>query len=128
MKKIVKPVSLLFSFLSLLVFFIIGMYLAGLIEAGKNQGLAGGAIVLGWGVLFAGVALVLSFFITYRVEHKTILRANWMLFVLLLIGYGITHYRFAQRDKQQKERNEPYQEKSTTPTPTAEPKALTSLY
>ncbi len=104
MKKIVKPASLLFSVLSLLMFFIIGMYFAGLIEAGKNQGLAGGAIVLGWGVIFAGIAFVLSFLVTSKLctsKHCTgkldsvCFTASWL---------WDTHYRFVQRDKLQKER------------------------
>jgi hypothetical protein len=125
MKKIFKPASILFNILCLLVFFIVGMYFAALIEAGKNQGLAGGAIVLGWGILFAGIAFITSFFVTHKVEHRKIVIGNWILFVLLLIGYGVTHYRFMQRDKQQKERNEPYQKKSTTPT--TEPTAMLTL-
>lgn len=105
MKKNFKPACLLFNILCLLVFFIIGLYFAGWIEAGKNQGLAGGAIVLGWGVLFAGIAFAASFFLTYRLMHKTIVAANWILLALLLIGYGITHYRFVQRDKILEQKN-----------------------
>ncbi|MEZ4858694.1 MAG: hypothetical protein R2781_07775 [Flavobacteriaceae bacterium] len=127
MKKLFRPASLLFNILCLLVFFIMGIYFAGLIDAGKNQGLAGGAIVLGWGVLFAGIAFIISFFITYKVEHRKIVIANWILFALLLTGYGITHYRFVQRDKLQKEENKPYQKKSTTPTKIAEPTAMLLL-
>ncbi len=124
MKKIFKPASLLFSFLCVLVFFIVGVYYAGFIEAGKNQGLAGGAIVLGWGVLFAAIALVLSFFATYKIAHKKIVIGNWILFVLLLIGYGITHYRYNQRQKLKEEKDKPFKEKPTTPTKTAEPTAM----
>ena len=128
MKKIFKPASLLFNFLCLGVFFIIGLYYAGWIEAGKNQGLAGGAIVLGWGILFAVIAFVFSFFLTTRVPHKKVITANWVLFLLLLIGYGITHYRFLQRDKLQEERNKPYNKNSpTAPTKTEEPTALRVL-
>jgi hypothetical protein len=103
------------------VFFIAGMYFAGLIEAGKNQGLAGGAIVLGWGVLFAGIAFLLSLFISYYLEHKKIIKLNWILVVLLLIGYGVTHYRFVKRDQLQQEKNEQFKPAPTTPTKTAEP-------
>ncbi|WP_339716195.1 hypothetical protein [uncultured Kriegella sp.] len=125
MKKLLKPASLLFNLLSLLVFFIIGMYFAGWMEAGKNQGLAGGAIVFGWGVLFGGIAFVASFFATYRLPHGKIKTGNWVLFVILLLGYGITHYRFMQRDKLQKERNKPYnKETPTKPAPTSEPTAM----
>ncbi|MGA8855104.1 MAG: hypothetical protein WB492_13095 [Christiangramia sp.] len=128
MKKVFKPASLLFNVLCLLVFFILGMYYAGWIEAGKHQGLAGGAIVLGWGALFAVIAFISSFFLTSRVIHRRIVAANWVLFVLLLVGYGITHYRFIQRDKLQKERNKPYNKKiPTEPTKTVEPTAMLSF-
>jgi hypothetical protein len=121
MKKLFKPAGILLNLLSLAVFFIIGMYFAGLIEAGKNQGLAGGAIVLGWGILFAGAAFILSFFVSFHVAHKKIVRINWILFVLLLIGYGITHYRFIQRDKLQQEKSKQFKPAPTKPTPMAEP-------
>jgi hypothetical protein len=85
MKKIFKPASLLFNLLCLLVFFIVGMYCAGWVGAGEGQGFAGGAIVLGWGVLFAGIALVASFFFTYHVQHKRIVTCNWILAALLLL-------------------------------------------
>lgn len=120
MKKLFKPASLLFNFLCLLVFFIVGMYFAGWIEAGKNQGLAGGAIVVGWGVLFAGIAFVASFFLTYHVRHSRIVAGNGVLFVVLLLGYGITHYRFMQRNELQEEKNRPFKESPTTPAKTTE--------
>lgn len=125
MKKVFKPASLLFNLLCLLVFFLIGMYYAGWIEAGKNQGLAGGAIVLGWGVLFGVVAFILSFFLTSRINQKRIIIANLVLFILLLFGYGITHYRFNQRDRLQKEKNKPYNKK--IPTEAKNTTKLTSM-
>ncbi len=103
MKKLLKPASILFYLLCLPVFFIIGVYFAGLIDAGEGQGLAGGAIVLGWGVLFAGIAFIASFFVVYHIPHKKVILMNWILFILLLIGYGITHYRFKMREKKDKE-------------------------
>ncbi|MEX2512538.1 MAG: hypothetical protein WD398_06510 [Cyclobacteriaceae bacterium] len=116
MKKLLKPASLLFNLLCLAVFFLIGMYFAGWMEAGKNQGLAGGAIVFGWGVIFAMTAFVASFFLTYHLIHKRIVIGNWALFACLLLGYGITHYRFVQREKLQEEKNRPYMEKPNSPT------------
>lgn len=125
MRKLFKPASLLFNLLSLLVFFIVGMYFAGWTEAGINQGLAGGAIVLGWGLLFGVIAFIASFFATHHLAHKRIVVSNWVLFAALLLGYGVTHYRFTQRDKLQKERNKPYNKKMPTkPTPTDEPTAM----
>ena len=62
MKKLFKPASLLLYFLTILSFFLAGFLYAALTGAGKGQGLAGGAIVLGYGVLSAGVAFVISIF------------------------------------------------------------------
>lgn len=129
MKKLFKPASLLFNLLSLLVFFIIGMYFAGWIEAGKDQGLAGGAIVLGWGLLFGVIAFIASFFATYHIAHKKLIVGNWVLFIALLFGYGITHYRFKKRDKLQQERNKPYhKETPAKPKQKAESFALLTIF
>jgi hypothetical protein len=126
MKKLFKPASLLFNFLCLLVFFVVGIYVAGFIGAGKNQGLAGGAIVLGYGVLFAGIALIASFFATYHIVHKRIVIANWILFVLLLIGYGVTHYRFKKRQAEKEEQPKEIHTKKTTTPVDSEPMAMLS--
>lgn len=99
MKKGFKPASIVFYILMFVVFFFIGIYIAGFVGAGKNQMLAGGAIVVGWGVMFAAIAFLASFFIVYYLQHKSIVRLNWILFVSLLILYGITHYRYIKRQK-----------------------------
>ncbi|MDC7995471.1 hypothetical protein [Altibacter sp. HG106] len=119
MKKLLKPASIVFYLLSAFVFFIVGLYLAGILGAGKNQGLAGGAIVLGYGVLTGGLAFIISFFIAYHVVHKWVVRLNWILFVLLLIGYGVTHYRYVQRNQK-----DAPSEKEHAPLPTTEPMAM----
>jgi len=123
MKKLLKPASFAFYFLMLLVFFIVGIYVAKLIGAGKNQMLAGGAIVLGWGVMFAGGALLVSFFIVRYVSHKIIVRLNWILLVAIGILYGITHYQYLQREKQ-KEEDAKKENFDPTPNVVTEPTAL----
>ncbi len=114
MKKLLKPASIVFYILTALVFFLLGLFFAGAIEAGKNQGLAGGAIVLGYGVLFGGLAFISSFIIAYHVVHKWIVRLNWILLLLLGIGYGITHYRYLQRNQKQMPSENERIERSTT--------------
>lgn len=127
MKKKFRPASLLFNFLTLLVFFILGLLYAGLIDAGKNQGLAGGAIVFWWGVLFAGVAFIISFFVTHKVKHKKIVIGNWILFLVLLTGYGIFHYRYVQRQKLKEKENQPYEKQPVTPTTSVNKASLFSF-
>lgn len=134
MKKILKPASLLFNLLMVIVFLFVGIYIAGLVGAGEGQMLAGGAIVLMWGLMFAGVAFIASFFITAKTPHKTVVRLNWLLLVVLLVLYGITHYRYVQRQKEkEKEKEDDPIEKSEPATPTevapnaiGEPMALLS--
>jgi len=105
MQKYFKLANIAFYILMFIVFFFVGVYVAGILGAGKNQMLAGGAIVLGWGVLFAGIAFIVSFFIVHYIEHPVIVRLNWILLVLLLILYGITHYRYIERQKEENKKN-----------------------
>ncbi|SMO49556.1 hypothetical protein SAMN06265379_1028 [Saccharicrinis carchari] len=118
MKKLLKPASIAFYLLMFVLFFIVGVYVPILIGAGKNQMLAGGAIILGWGVMFAGIAFIASFFIVYYVPHKIIVKLNWLFLILLAISYGITHLRYLQRNKkrqqEQRETGQP-QKKPTQP-------------
>jgi hypothetical protein len=83
----------------LLVFFLMGIAYAGFIDAGKNQGLAGGAIVLGWGVVFGGVAFIIAVFTGFRIRPKLLVKLNWILLILLLVGYGIAHFKYSDRIK-----------------------------
>ena len=130
MKKVFKPGSLLFNVLTLIVFFFIGVYVAGAVGAGEGQMLAGGAIVLMWGVMFAGVAFVASFFVTGYAPHKTVVRLNWLMLVALLILYGITHYRYVQRQKEKEadpiEKSKPATPTEVAPNAMGEPTAMLS--
>ncbi|MEM7382239.1 MAG: hypothetical protein AAF361_13725 [Bacteroidota bacterium] len=103
MKKLIRPACLLFYLLSLLSFFVVGLVAAGLMEAGKNQGLAGGAIVLGWGVLFGIAGLVISFFIAYRLNTGILKRINIILAVILLGVFAIAYFKYQSRSKEQME-------------------------
>ncbi|KAA3618230.1 MAG: hypothetical protein DWP94_14645, partial [Flavobacterium sp.] len=116
MKKLLKPACIGFYFLMLLSFFIVGLFYAGAIDAGKNQGLAGGAIVVGYGVLFGGIAFVASFFIAYHLNLKIIKIINWVLLVLILTTWSIKFYEFRQWDKLQEEKSKEIKQRSKTPT------------
>ena len=121
MKNFFKPARIGFYVLMLLAFFIIGLYYAGYVGASKGEGLAGGAIVLGYGIIFGGVAFVASFFIAHFLEISKIKIINWVLLILILATWGYKHYQFRQRDSIQEEKNAPYQNKNKTPTEIAEP-------
>lgn len=117
-KKIFKPAAIVFNILSLLSFFVIGVLFAKLIDAGKGAMLAAGAIVLGYGVLFAGIAFILSFVFTYRAKHRYIVIGN-IIFTLFLLGsYGYFHLEYKKKQKEQSE--EQQEQIPTQPTAPAE--------
>jgi len=129
MKKLLKPASIAFYFLFAIVFFFFGMYLAKVTGAAKDQGLAGGAIVFGWGVLFGGIAFIASFFIVRYAVHKWIVRLNWLLLMIVAISYGLIHYNYLEREKEKEKSEQEFDPPPTTPVPTAitQPKAMAML-
>lgn len=66
--------------------FFIGILYATIIEAGKGQMLAAGAIVLGYGVIGAFIGLILSIFLSikYKTKPNLIALINKISFVLIL--------------------------------------------
>lgn len=114
MKKFLKPAFLLFYLLMPVSFFFVGLLFAKLIDAGKGQMLAAGAIVLGYGVLFAGLAFVTSFIIVRYTKHRYVVIANIVLSVLLVSF--LLYFRI-----QYKNRNspKPAEHEMKAPKPTA---------
>lgn len=127
MKKLLKPANIAFYFLMLLLFFVLGLYFASFIEAGKNQGLAGGAIVLGWGVLFGVIAFLASFFIANFTSVKTIIKINWLLLILLVATWSYKYYQFKIRDKEQEEKSKQFHPPPTSPTEAVQTVSLAML-
>ncbi len=106
-----KPASFLYYFLVIIVFFLLGLIYADLTGAGDNQGLAAAAIVLGYGAISAFAAFVISLFIAYRAEVRTIVVLNKILGVVAagLIGYFVWNYYtniYPKRKKSPTEINE----------------------
>lgn len=83
--KLLKPASFLLYFLSLIVFFLGGMFYARFMDVAKGQGLAGGAIVLSYGLGFAFIALIIAFYIANNAAHKMVVLANKILFGVLVV-------------------------------------------
>ncbi|NBC05170.1 MAG: hypothetical protein GVY20_15920 [Bacteroidetes bacterium] len=102
MKKLFKPACLLLYLLMILVFFFLGVYYAVITGAADGQGLAAGAIVIGYGFFTAFVALLISFFIAYSASPKTIVRLNQGLAIILLVFISITAYRAITREDSQR--------------------------
>lgn len=114
MKQFLKPAFLLFYLLMPVSFFFIGLLFAKWIDAGKGQMLAAGAIVLGYGVLFAVLALVASFIIVRYIKHRLVVITNIVLAVLLLSCLLYFRVQYNNRNKP-----EPVEEKTISPKPTA---------
>ena len=114
MKKALKSSSFLFYFLVLIVFFILGGSFSGYMEVGKNQGLAGAAIVLGHALMYALGALILAIFLASRLKTRFIIYSNFMLFTLLSILIFIGYLKHLE--KQKSNIHQPQYPKNPTPT------------
>lgn len=116
MKKLIKPYCLLFYLLALITSFFVGMTIAGIVEAGKNQGLAGGAIVFGYGVIGAFIGLLISLFIANKSNRKIIFRLNIILALCIAGFYGYYHVKYLERQKTkelEKQKNEQPKQKTS---------------
>lgn len=76
---------MLFYLLTILIFFVLGMLLAGLGGAAEGQGLAGGAIVFFYGIVSTFLAFIVSLFIAFKAKLKTVLVLNKILAILLFV-------------------------------------------
>ncbi len=97
MKQLFRPTSLLFYLLVIIVFFFLGAFFAGITDAGKGQGLAGGAIVFWYGLNFAFFALILALIFAYNSATKFIARMNKILGILFLIVLIVFVYLFLSK-------------------------------
>ncbi len=103
---------ILFVLLALPVTMFIGMAFAGLSGAAANQGLAGGAIVFGYGVIFAAVGLVLTLLFVRRIPVRALRFVNYG---LLLAIAGIALFAWMRIEAKKKTRSEPEKEMQAVP-------------
>lgn len=122
--QMVKPYSLLFYLLGIIASFFIGLTYAGITDAGKNQGLAGGAIVLGYGVIAAGIGLIIALFVAYKANRKIIFRLNIILALCIAGFYAYYHIKFLEKQKEQDKQNMEQPKKETAPSTVTEPTAM----
>lgn len=97
--KLLKLYSFLLYILAIITFFFIGISIAGIVDAGKNQGLAGGAIVLGYAVVGAVIGLILSLLVANKTNRKVIFRLNIIL-ALSILGF-IAYYQIRYQNRQE---------------------------
>ncbi len=112
-----KLYGFLMYFLAIVAFFFVGVTYAGIVEAGKGQMLAGGAIVLGYGVMGSFLGLCLALFLAYSLKRKTIIRINIILLVSIISFWAYYHIKYLERQKEKQEQNrrEMEQRKKTSP-------------
>ncbi len=121
MKTFLRPSNILFYFLSALVFFLIGLIFAGVAGAGKGQGLAGGAIILGYGVLAGGVAFIAAILAARSIGETRVVLFNKILGVLFAFFIAVSTYRFLTREESQAGPDRSVPRKTTAPAALAVP-------
>lgn len=95
----VKPYNLLLYLLAILTSFFAGLSYAAMIDAGKGQGLAAAAIVLGYGVMAAVIGLIIALFVAYQAQRRTIVRLNIILALSIAAFAGYFYMTYLERQK-----------------------------
>jgi len=101
--QMLKPYNLLLYPLAIIAAFFVGASYAGIVEAGKNQGLAGGAIVLGYGVIASVIGFVIALIVANKVNRKTTIWINIILALSIVGFYIYFHLKFLERKKAREE-------------------------
>ncbi len=117
MNKLFKPVSLLMYLLVVLVFFIAGMTIAGISGVAEGAGLAGGAIVLFYGLIAAILAFILALFVAHKTQIETIIKINKIFGILFFLAACLFVYRVITLNKNKIPVNE-YPKEITAPVAT----------
>jgi hypothetical protein len=99
MKKLFNSTAILFYVLMILISFFLGAYYAGVSGATEGQGLAGGAIVLGYGVFTSFIALLISLLLVGYLSREKVVLMNKGLGLILLLILAITSYRFLIKEQ-----------------------------
>ncbi len=122
--RMLKPYSFLLYLLAFITFFFVGLSYAGIVEAGKNQGLAGGAIVVGYGVISAVIGLIIALFVSYKASRKFIFSLNVILALCIVGFYAYFHIRFLETQKDKEQENQEIQQPKQPTAPATAPMAI----
>jgi len=115
--KMLKPYSFLLYFLAIICSFFIGISYAGIVEAGKNQGLAGGAIVVGYALIAAFIGFLISLFVAFKTNRKIIFRLNIILALCIASFYTYYHIKYLERKKAKELEKENFEQPNKTISP-----------
>lgn len=116
--QMIKPYSFLLYLLAFVCFFFIGVSYAGVIEAAKGQMLAGGAIVVGYGVAGAFIGFLLSLIVANKMDRKIIIKLNIALAIFIVGFWAYYQIKYQQRQNakdQEKQQLEQTKKQTTTP-------------
>ena len=97
---------ILFYVLFFLVGFFLGIQIANIVEAGKGQMLAGGAIVLGYGVVGAFLGLAVSIFLSvvFKSKQAKVILLNKILAIALIIFIAFFWIKYQNRLTQKEDK------------------------
>lgn len=95
----VKLYSILLYLLGIVGFFFLGIIYAVVTEAAKGQMLAGGAIILGYGIIGALTGLCVALIMAFKSNRGVIIKMNVAL--VLLIAASITYFTIRHKNRQQ---------------------------
>jgi len=123
-----KPYSFLLYLLALVTFFFVGISFAGIVGAAKNQGLAGGAILLGYGMLSALIGLIISIFISYKSPKPLIIRLNVVLTICSIGFYAYYHLKYIENQKIKDQGEQKTEQPKQQTIPVGLPVSLVSEY
>jgi len=93
--------GLVFCILVFLFSSIAGIIISGLLGTGDGQGLAAGAIVIGYGFIIGLACTVLAILILSRLKPALIVKLNIIFAIILLLAVSILTYRFINREKKE---------------------------
>ena len=125
--QMLKPYSFLLYLLAIIAFFFVGVTYAGIVEAGKGQMLAGGAIVFGYGVIGSFLGFIMALIVAIKANRKPIIRLNIVLAISIIAFFGYYRIKYQKKQQDKLEQSPPknklpkteQQKKQTTPV--AEP-------
>jgi hypothetical protein len=115
MNKSAKPASLLLYLLAFIDFFLAGGFYVQLTGEADGQGLAAGATVFEYAILFAVAAFIASFFLVRYANRRSIILVNWVLLLLFIIELGIITYQVKNKEEKHPPTNEIRQNVTTLP-------------
>jgi len=114
-KKYFKLSSLFLYLISFVTFFFVGASIAGALGLAEGQGLAGGAIIFGYGLLGSVTAVVIAIFMVHLCSNKIIVWTNVALTCItaVLVLYFTLNYQ--NRERERESNQEPKQQSTTAP-------------